>query len=90
MTRKTRYLCSGSRLVMLPIPLCWSCKHYRENVTCSAFPKGIPAEILDSEFDHHNPIRGDHGIRFEPKEIVVTTAASANGVAKRMRAKKTA
>ena len=34
--------------------------------TCAAFPKGIPAGILDGRFDHTQPHTGDHGIRFEP------------------------
>ncbi len=50
----------------MAIPICWNCKHYREDVTCAAFPKGIPAEILESEANHRHPYRGDHGIRFEP------------------------
>ena len=50
----------------MAIPICWHCKHYRKDVTCAAFPKGIPAEILESEANHRHPYRGDHGIRFEP------------------------
>ncbi len=48
------------------IPICWNCKHYREDVTCAAFPKGIPAEILESEANHRYAYAGDHRIRFEP------------------------
>ena len=47
-------------------PLCWQCKHYHEDVTCTAFPAGIPAEILDSKANHRDSYAGDHGIRFEP------------------------
>jgi hypothetical protein len=59
-------LCSGSYLAHMPIPICWRCKHYRKDVSCAAFPKGIPAEILESEADHRQAYPGDHGIRFEP------------------------
>ena len=51
-------------------PLCMQCKHYHadnmDGLTCDAFPKGIPDEILDSEFIHTKPYRGDKGIQFEP------------------------
>ena len=63
---KERRLCGGQSLARWKIPLCWQCKHYREDVTCAAFPKGIPAEILESEADHRRPYTGDHGIHFEP------------------------
>ena len=60
-------LCSGYDLAHAPIPICWKCKHYRDDVTCAAFPQGIPAEILDSEADHREPYPGDQGMRFEPR-----------------------
>jgi len=46
---------------------CSYCKYLNEKklVTCKAFPKGIPHEILSSEFNHINPYPGDHGIQFE-------------------------
>lgn len=52
-------------------PICYECKHFNENpevLTCTAFPDGIPFEIITSEFDHHKPYPGDHGIQFEPIE----------------------
>jgi hypothetical protein len=67
MTEAIKCLCSGYDLAHSPNPICWKCGHYRDDVTCVAFPRGIPAEILDSESDHHQPYPGDHGIRFEPK-----------------------
>lgn len=32
---------------------------------CKAFPKGIPHEILSSEFNHINKHPKDHGIQFK-------------------------
>jgi hypothetical protein len=47
---------------------CPNCKHLSEgeNLSCDAFPAGIPQEILTGEFDHTNEYPGDNGIRFEP------------------------
>lgn len=36
--------------------------------TCTAFPEGIPAAIMDNEIDHRQPVAGDNGIRFEPRD----------------------
>jgi hypothetical protein len=44
---------------------CVFCIHNRGNAKCSAFPKGIPLEILDNTLDHRKPIEGDNDIRFE-------------------------
>lgn len=46
--------------------LCDNCKHLDYNLVCTAFPNGIPDEILIKGFDHRNPYPGDHGIQFEP------------------------
>lgn len=47
--------------------LCNSCKHAHDNYppTCKAFPKGIPAGILEGTLDHRQPVRGDKGIQYE-------------------------
>lgn len=45
---------------------CVECKHHGEELTCTAFPDGIPAIILTGEHDHTKPYPGDNGIRFEP------------------------
>jgi len=34
-------------------------------LTCKAFPKRIPQEILDGKNLHLKPVEGDHGIQFE-------------------------
>lgn len=51
-------------------PLCMSCKHFHadddENLTCDAFPAGIPEDIILNGFDHRYPKNGDNGIRYEP------------------------
>jgi len=49
-------------------PLCNKCVFYMGNSKCSAFPEGIPEEILTGEHDHTKPYPGDNGIRFEPVE----------------------
>jgi hypothetical protein len=62
--------------VIGPMPSCATCALYRpaevglvgdETATCSAFPDGIPAEILDGGFDHREPYPGDGGIRYRPR-----------------------
>ncbi|MCC7494990.1 MAG: hypothetical protein IT204_21760 [Fimbriimonadaceae bacterium] len=49
---------------------CGMCKHYHRGgkgeLTCPAFPSGIPFEIVTYAFDHRLPYPGDQGIRFEP------------------------
>ncbi len=59
---------------MTVVPICLKCAHlYRarggkSDWTCTAYPTGIPEEILVMKVDHRKPYRGDHGIRFEPKK----------------------
>lgn len=45
---------------------CATCKHANVDLTCTAFPDGIPAEILTGEFDHTEEYPGDNGARYEP------------------------
>ena len=35
--------------------------------TCTAFPQGIPPEILAGGFDHREPHPDDNGVRFEAR-----------------------
>jgi hypothetical protein len=46
--------------------MCSVCSHKGELFECSAFPDGIPVEILEGKFDHRKPHEGDHGIMFNP------------------------
>lgn len=48
---------------------CLECKHLGKPLTCKAFPKGIPKEILDGKIDHSKPILDqDNEIVFEKKK----------------------
>ncbi len=58
------------------IPICIWCSRYRKDVTCNAFPDGIPAAIIRSEVDHRQPVKGDHGLRFDPENEQAAQAAA--------------
>jgi len=48
--------------------ICNKCKNiFADGVSCKAFPKNIPFEILNGKFDHHKPFKGDNGIQFEAR-----------------------
>jgi hypothetical protein len=40
----------------MEIQLCNLCKHYLGSLTCTAFPAGIPEEILNGENNHSEPL----------------------------------
>jgi len=44
---------------------CAYCVHNQGKGTCSAFPNGIPDDILTMKNDHLQSVEGDQGIRFE-------------------------
>ena len=48
--------------------ICNRCSHRHRDMTCDAFPNGIPIEIIRSG-EHFLPIDGDHGITFEEKRM---------------------
>ena len=68
-------------------PMCYSCVHYNDDdddLTCGAFPDGIPEPILLSQFDHRYPYDGDDGVLFEqnpslPEPALFSDDASAQG-----------
>ena len=72
-------LCSGRSLARMPIPICWKCRHHREDISCAAFPHGIPYQILTSEADHHQPFPGDHGVYFEPSVLELVPSPGSDG-----------
>lgn len=39
---------------MIPVN-CKRCKHYINDLKCSAFPAGIPDDILEGDNDHTEP-----------------------------------
>lgn len=58
---------------MIPAPLCSFCKHLIKDenggpFACSAFPGGVPDAIFKSQHDHREPIKGDGGVLFSPKD----------------------
>jgi hypothetical protein len=65
-------------------PICTGCVHLRRvnlapdwsNLTCAAFPTGIPEAIVKNEADHRKPFPNDHGIRFMPVDEKAAEAAT--------------
>jgi hypothetical protein len=57
-------------LPIYPVSMCLVCKYYRKAQRCEAFPLRIPQPILIGKYDHRKPYKGDHGIKFQPKEGV--------------------
>ena len=48
---------------------CGNCKHYIGEGLCTAFPNGIPKEILNGENNHEEPLpEQDDDIVFEEKD----------------------
>jgi hypothetical protein len=46
-------------MTSVPKSKCFDCKHlFWGTLACEAFPVGIPAEIVDSEVNHFEPITG--------------------------------
>ena len=59
---------------MIGKTICHLCELFEWSETgqvCSAFPAGIPPEILHRGFDHRNEFPGgDNGVRFVPRKGV--------------------
>ena len=49
----------------ITVPQCHTCKHYNDDLTCAAFPEGVPSAILAGEVAHDTSVMGDHGIQYE-------------------------
>lgn len=48
---------------------CNQCRHVKDSgMSCRAFRRGIPMEIISGAVQHIEPFPGDRGIRFEPRE----------------------
>ncbi len=59
---------------MAVLMACISCKNFNakesmalKKYVCSAFPLGIPFEIVRGFDGHREPFEGDNGIKWEPK-----------------------
>jgi hypothetical protein len=47
---------------------CTSCKHLNgENLSCLAFPAGLPFVIVSGQVKHDHPLDGDNGVTYEKK-----------------------
>lgn len=62
-----KFVSDGSGVKVIQ-PLCHTCKHWNFDLTCKAFPKGIPQGILMNLVSHVHPVEGDGGIRYEEKD----------------------
>ena len=50
----------------LDSPICNKCFHYKKRtLVCTAYPNGIPFQILQNLADHTKPYPEDNGIRFK-------------------------
>jgi hypothetical protein len=47
---------------------CLNLFNITNTLTCSAFPDGIPVDILTGMVDHTEPYKNDKGIRFKTVE----------------------
>ena len=69
MTRSARFGDDGLSFITIGDGICNQCKYVnKDGLSCDAFPKGIPANILSGDIDHRKPVDGDHGIQFEARE----------------------
>ena len=67
-----RFADKGIDFITLDDGICNKCKYKNMGEeTCTAFPDGIPEEVLRGEFIHILPYEGDNGITFEPRVGIV-------------------
>lgn len=53
------------------VGICHLCRHLDRSPEglarrCKAYPEGIPLDVRVGKIDHHFPVEGDGGVRFEP------------------------
>lgn len=64
--RGERFVSEGIFGIMIDDGKCDLCEHvHKDGQSCEAFPDGIPAEILNGDYDHSNSYPGDNGIQFK-------------------------
>lgn len=62
---KSRMADEGIGFITAGNGICNRCVYVKQDgQSCKAFPRGIPAMILNGEIDHRYPINGDSGIQF--------------------------
>ena len=61
-------------------PQCHSCVHWRGDLTCDAYPEGVPAGILSNELSHLEPLPGDGGITYVARPESLDGPAGLIGV----------
>lgn len=53
-----------------PSEQCVTCARFHvSDLSCDAFPDGIPEEIIAGRFDHTQPYPGDNGLLYEPVNV---------------------
>ena len=69
----SRQSLAESKFVSSPSPVlitppCQTCRHRVHPLFCTAFPDGIPTDILTGRHAHRTAYSGDHGVRYSPKD----------------------
>lgn len=60
-----------AEFVNVVTPACDTCKHWSPVLPgiCTAFPEGIPTDILLGKNNHVTHVEGDHGILYEAVDV---------------------
>jgi len=51
-------------MVQGPPPMCMECARHYGDLTCEAFPEGIPDPIVMNQHDHREAFKGDKDLLF--------------------------